>query len=55
MNRIEFNMRLNALISDFFERGGDPAIWAEDLGSVAKEIFEDLVKDPCEQGDTDHA
>jgi hypothetical protein len=43
MNRIEFNMRLNALVSDFLEAGGCPSVLSEDLSSVGKEVFEDLV------------
>ena len=40
MDRLTFNMRLNALITTFLEDGGDPAYCADILRQVADEVFE---------------
>jgi len=41
MTRLQFNMKLNALVTDFLEEGGDPSWIAEDLRQVADEVFEE--------------
>ena len=41
MTRLEFNMKLNELITDFLELGGDPAWLADTLRAVADEVFEE--------------
>lgn len=41
MDRLTFNRKLNALITDFLEEGGDPAYCADILCQVADEVFEE--------------
>ena len=41
MTRLELNMKLNALITDFLEESGDPSWLADTLRSVADEVFEE--------------
>jgi len=41
MDRLTFNRKLNALITDFLEEGGDPAYCADILRQVADEVFEE--------------
>lgn len=40
MDRLTFNRKLNSLISDFLEGGGDPAYCADVLRDIADEVFE---------------
>lgn len=41
MTRLEFNMKLNALITDALEAGSDPAWLADTLRAAADEVFEE--------------
>jgi hypothetical protein len=41
MDRLTLNRKLNALITDFLEEGGDPAYCADILRQVADEVFEE--------------
>ena len=41
MDRLTFNLHLNALITAFLENGGDPAYCADILRQIAGEVFEE--------------
>jgi len=41
MDRLTFNRKLNELITDFLEPGGDPAYVADVLRQIADEVFEE--------------
>lgn len=41
MDRLTLNRKLNALITDFLEEGGDPAYCADILRQVADDVFEE--------------
>ena len=41
MTRLEFNMKLNELITEYLGYCGDPAWLADNLRAVADEVFEE--------------
>lgn len=52
MTRLQLNMKLNALITDFLEEGGDPSWLADNLRDVANEVFEEpMTPDRHESGE----
>ena len=50
MTFLEFNMKLNEIISAWLEDGGDPACCAEALRMAADEVFEEDEEDPDPDG-----
>ena len=50
MTFLEFNMKLNEIISAWLEDGGDPARCADSLRMAADEVFEEDEEDPDPDG-----
>jgi len=46
MDRLTFNLKLNALVTEYLETGGDPAWCGDLLREIADEVFEEPEEGP---------